>query len=167
MTHYDKHNERREQLMLALGEEESTLRDRIAEKQGAINRHKQEAAKHSDRGSNGEARQELAAAARLAEEIRADDQRLRDIEIERTRICTGNHPELAALALVGASKDIEARQAEKSAAQRAFVEMLSPALQAAAQRYVTAVKNADPLAPEPTLAILLAITATNAQREAA
>jgi hypothetical protein len=160
MTHHDKHNNRRDELLLELGEEEGNIRTRIAENQSAIIKHKRDAAKHSEWQNQGDARQELEAAGRLAEKIRADDKRLRDIELERGRICSGNHPELAALAIVGAGKEIEAKQTEKAAAQKAFVAMLTPELRAAAQRYVTAAKNAEPLAPEPTLAVMLAMTAT-------
>lgn len=165
MTHHDKHNERREQLILELGEEENQLRARIAEKQSAIIKHKQEAAKHSEWQRHGESRQEMAAAARLAEEIRAHENRLRNIEVERSRICSGSHPELAGLAVVAIGKENAAKQAELEAAKKAFADILSPALRAAAQRLVTAAKNADPLAPEPTLASMLAMTAT-AQRTA-
>ncbi|RTL48878.1 MAG: hypothetical protein EKK46_15135 [Rhodocyclaceae bacterium] len=160
MTHHDKHNSRRDELVLELAEEEGRLHARIAENRSAIVKHQQEAAKYSEWQRHGDAQQELAAAGRLAEQVRADDKRLRDIELERSRICSGNHPELAALAIVGAGKEIEAKQTEKAAAQKAFVAMLTPELRAAAQRYVTAAKNAEPLAPEPTLAVMLAMTAT-------
>lgn len=160
MTHHDKHNNRRDELLLELGEEEGNIRTRIAENQSAIIKHKREAAKHSEWQNQGAARQELEAAGRLAEKIRADDHRLRELDLERSRICSGKHPELAGLAVVGAGKEIEAKQTEKAAAHKAFVEMLTPELRDAAQRYVTAVKSTDPLAPEPTLASMLAMTAT-------
>ena len=155
MNHPSKHDARREELLLEIQVEEKALRARIAGNNEAIVAHKHKATEHSLFQRYNEAWQETNAAGRRKEDSEAAEKRLRALDLERHRIYSSNHPELAGLLQVETMAASEKRHAELRDAQAKFFAMITPELRSAAQRFVTAFKEANPLLPEPSLVTLL------------
>lgn len=151
----NKHATRRDELILESANHISSIQEGIEQKRAAIITHHGKANEYSQWQRSGEARIEMQSAARLHAEITADVAKLKELNLERERIISGNHPELAGLAQVGLSKQNGENAKNLKDAQAKFAALLTPQLKAAAQRLINATKQYDSLAPVPALADMI------------
>lgn len=152
----NQHATRRDELILESANQISSIEQGIEQKRAAIITHQNKARELAEWQRTGEAQQEQQSAGRLHAEIKADEAKLKELNLERVRIVSGNHPELAALAQSAVSKRNGENAENLEDAKAEFAALLTPELKEAARRVVMATKEQDPLAPVPTLADMIA-----------
>ena len=156
MTQVKTHATRRDDLILESANQIADIERGIEQKRTDHMNHKGKAAGISQGLYPGDAAQEMQSAGRLEAEIRADEHTLKELTLEHARIASGNHPELASLALTEFMGRNERNNSELANARADFIALMTTELKDAAQRYVTASREADPLAPVPNLADIIA-----------
>lgn len=156
MDHNQKYQAKREELQVKLGEQRQQLFNEIAEKETSIIDAKREANKCGEFQDRHGSLQAMNRAAQLTLEVKNAKVKIKEIDLELERVGSGSHHELAALYMTGRTAMIAANLGELEEAKAAFQAFLTSELKAAAQRFVTASKNYDPLAAAPALAQMIA-----------
>ena len=128
----NQHATRRDELILKSADHISSIEQGIEQKRAAIITHHGKANEHAQWQRSGDARQELESAAWLHAEIKADESKLKELNLERARILSGNHPELAGLAQVAVSKRNGENAENLEDAKAEFAALLTPRLKEAA-----------------------------------
>ncbi|MQY52112.1 hypothetical protein HCX48_09510 [Rhodocyclus tenuis] len=154
--------EKRDELQKRLAKRRGELEQAVAEKEHGVIAAKREANERGSMQDRDGAHYATRRAGQLSEEIRAAKAEIREIDLELALVFSGNHHELHPLIHRDASAVGTANTNELEAARAAFQALLTPELKSAAQRFVTAAKNAFPLMPAPTLAEMLSVTETGA-----
>lgn len=132
--------ERHEQLSISVSEREHAAHAAIETNRQAIVRLTHERTQAADRQEITRSHQLGAEIAEHHRKIDAAKLDLRRLGEERISITNGTHPELSAIRLRDAGAAWAGPQAELAAAREAFQALLTPALQAAAQRLVHATR---------------------------
>lgn len=158
--HNQRYTKKRDELHHRLAKRRGELMQAVAEKEHGVIAAKHEANERGGMQDRHGAHEAMRRAGQLSEEIRAAKAEIREIDLELERVCSGQHHELAGLGWCAAAAANTAHTNEMEAARAAFQAFLTPELKAAAQRFVTAAKNAAPLMPVPTLAEMLSVTET-------
>jgi hypothetical protein len=156
MDHNQKYQAKREELQVGLGEQRQQLFNEVAEKETGIIKAKREANERGGVQDREGAFQASSRAAQLTLEVNNAKAKIKEIDLDLERVCTGSYPELAALNIVGRAAMIAANLGELEEAKAAFQGFLTPELKAAAQRFVMASKSYDPLSTAPALAQMIA-----------
>jgi hypothetical protein len=151
-----KYQAKREELLVALCDQRQQLFSEIAEKETGIIDAKRKANEYGQFHDRESSHRHMNRAAQLTAEVRAAKIKLKEIDPELDRVNSGKHPELAALSEVCRTAMIAANLAELEEAKAAFQSFLTSELKAAAQRFVMASKNYDPLSAAPALAQMIA-----------
>lgn len=160
--HEQRLAKKRDELHHGLAERRGELARAVAEKEKGVTEARHKANEHANSNNNHGAKLSLQQVARFQEEIRVANASIREIDLELGLVLSGMHHELAPLIQCCASATCTAHMNELEAARAEFQALLSPALKAAAQRFVSASKNAAPLMPVPTLAEMLSVTEAGA-----